>query len=454
MLTKEYRPYAPDQLLILPPSLQEWLPEEHVAHFVRELVRSFDLSTIEATYEDELRGAPPYHPQMMVTVVMYAYCVGVYSSRRIEQRLHEDIAFRVLAAGNTPDFRTISDFRKRHLAALSDLFQQVLALAREAGLVKMGHVALDGTKIRAAASKHKAMSYGRMREEDQRLAHIVTEMLRRADEVDVEEDARYGPEHSGDELPEALRRAEDRLRRIREAKAALEARQRAQAETERAARRDAPRRRGRPLKPPRETPRDQDQYNFTDPDSRIMLDSQGAFIQAYNAQVAVDPTHQIIVAMDVTNEARDVGRLIPLTEAIAQNTGTDPPRLTADAGYFNAVNVQKLMDRGIDPYIPPHKVKHTQGMAPVPRGRMPNGLSLTERMRRKLQTKHGRGIYRKHKGIAEPVIGQIKGAAGFVRFLLRGLPKVRAEWTLVTTAHNIRKLFQVRSKLRMVETSL
>lgn len=444
MPTKEYRPYTPDQLLILPPSLQEWLPEGHLAYFVRDLVRSFDLSAIEATYEDELRGGPPYRPEMMVTVLLYAYCVGVYSSRRIAQRLHEDIAFRVLAAGNTPDFRTISDFRKRHLAALSGLFQQVLTLAQEAGLVKLGHVALDGTKIRANASKHKAMSYGRLREEEERLAAEVAAMLQRAEEVDAAEDALYGPDHSGYELPAELCRREDRLRRIREAKAALEARQRAAAEAERVRRAAEEPRGGRPPKPPRETPRDRDQYNFTDPDSRIMKDGQGAFVQGYNAQAVVDRTHQIVVAADVTNEAPDVGHLVPMVEAMREDTGHDPRRLTADAGYFSAANVATLTARGIDAHIPPDKVKHTDRIPPAPRGRIPKGWSPKDRMRRKLQTKAGRAVYRRHKSIAEPVFGQIKAGRGFLRFLLRGLRKVRCEWKIVTMAHNIRKLFQAR----------
>ncbi len=283
MPTKEYRPYHPHQLLILPPSLQEWLPDGHRAYFISDLVDSFDLSAIDATYEDELRGGPPYHPAMMVKILLYAYCTGVYSSRRIARRLHEDVAFRVLAAGNAPDFRTISDFRQRHLEALSKLFEQVLKLAQAAGLVKLGHVALDGTKIRANASKHKAMSYGRMQKEETRLAAEVAAILRRAEEVDAAEDARYGPDASGDDVPEELRRREDRLRKIREAKAALEAEARARAEVEREQQRAHPPRRGPRPKPPRETPQDRDQYNFTDPESRIMKASDGAFIQAYNA---------------------------------------------------------------------------------------------------------------------------------------------------------------------------
>ncbi|MDR7574487.1 MAG: IS1182 family transposase [Armatimonadota bacterium] len=450
MPTKEYRPYSPHQLLILPPSLQEWLPEGHLAYFISDLVESFDLSAIETTYEDELRGGPPYHPAMMVKVLLYAYCTGVYSSRRVARRLHEDVAFRVLAAGNAPDFRTISEFRRRHLTALGGLFQQVLRLAQRAGLVKLGHVALDGTKIRANASKHKAMSYGRMQTEEARLAAEVTAMLQRAEETDAAEDARYGPEGSGEEVPEELRRREHRLRRIREAKAALEAEAKQRADAERAKRADQavpepPR--GRPPKPPRETPRDRDQYNFTDPESRIMKNADGAFIQAYNAQVAVDRKHQIIVAADVMAQAADAPHLVPMVETIVQNTGEDPDRLIADAGYFSEANVTALTGREIEAFITPDKTKHTQPTPPAPRGRIPTQLSLQERMRRKLRTKAGRAIYNLRKAIVEPVIGQIKSARGFRRFLLRGRAKVKGEWLLVTTAHNLCKLFGARPRV-------
>ncbi len=327
MPTKEYRPYAPDQLLLLPPSLRDWLPEGHLAYFISDLVEGFDLSAIEAAYEDEPRGGPPYHPVMMVKVLLYAYSQGVYASRRIARRVHEDVAFRILAAGNAPDFRTISDFRKRHLAALQELFAQVLTLARKAGLVKMGHVALDGTKIPANASKHKAMSYRRMSEEETRLAAAVAELLRRAEEADAADDARYGPTVSGDELPAELRRREDRLRKIREAKAALEAEARQRAEAVRAERDAQGPRRGRPPDPPRDTPRDRDQYNFTDPDSRIMKMGDGAFAQAYNVQVGVDRAHQIIVATDVTPQAPDYPHLPAMVAALVRNVGGVPRRL-------------------------------------------------------------------------------------------------------------------------------
>jgi len=448
MPTKEYRPYAPDQLLLLPPSLRDWLPEGHLAYFISDLVEGFDLSAIEAAYEDELRGGPPYHPVMMVKVLLYAYSQGVYASRRIARRVQEDVAFRLLAAGNAPDFRTISDFRKRHLEALQGLFAQVLILARKAGLVKLGHVALDGTKIRANASKHKAMSYRRMSEEETRLAAEVAALLRRAEEADAADDARYGPDVSGDELPAELRRREDRLRKIREAKAALEAEARQRAERLRAEREAQGPRRGRPPAPPRETPRDGDQYNFTDPDSRIMKMGDGSFGQAYNAQVVVDRAHQIIVATTVTAEAPDSPHLSTMVEAMEANLDGAPRRLTADAGYHSEANLATLAGAGIDALIPPDKVKHTQPLPAAPRGRIPTHLSTKDRMRRKLQTKAGRALYRMHKAIAEPVHGQIKAARGFQRFLLRGLRKVRGEWILVATVHNLCKLFHAAPKVR------
>jgi transposase len=426
MHTKEYRTYAPDQLLILPPSLREWLPDGHLAYFISDLVDPFDLSAIEATYEDELRGGPPYHPAMMVKVLLYGYCTGVYASRRIAKRVQEDVAFRVLAAGNAPDFRTISEFRRRHLEVLSGLFKQVLEVAQDAGLVKLGHVALDGTKIRANASKHKAMSYDRVCKEEPRLAAEVAEMFRRAEEADAADDAQYGPDRSGDELPEELRHRESRLKRIREAKAALEAKAKAKADQQRAEQ-AAEGRTARPAKSPRETLDERMQYNFTDPESHIMKNADGAFVQAYNAQAAVDAAHQIIVATDITAQPADAPHLQPMATAIAKNTGQAPQHLSADAGYFSEDGVNALVANEIDPYIATEKVKHGAPVPPAPRGRIPNDLSVKDRMRRKLRTKAGRELYKMRKAIVEPVFGQIKEARGFTRFLPRGLTKVRGE---------------------------
>jgi transposase len=455
---KEYRPYHPHQVFLLPPSPDEWLPEGHLAYFISDLVEHFDLSAIEATYEDELRGGPPYHPAMMVKLLLYGYCTGVYSSRRIAKHVHEDVAFRVLAAGNAPDFRTINEFRRRHLAALSGLFRQVLELAQRAGLVQLKHVALDGTKIEANASKHKAMSYDRLCREESRLAAEVAEWFRQADEIDAAEDAEYGPDRRGDELPEELRRRESRLKRIREAKTALEAEAKAKAEQQRAAQatkaaeiaqRQPAHRRGRKAQPPRETPADRVQYNFTDPESHIMKNADGAFIQAYNAQAVVDAEHQLIIATSVTAQPADAPHLAPMATAIAENTGHAPKRLSADAGYFSEPAVTALAPT-IDLHIATEKVKHGQPVPPAPRGRIPSDLSVKDRMRRKLQTKAGRAVYKMRKAIVEPVFGQIKEARGFTRFLLRGVAKVSGEWSLVTTAHNLCRLFTARPRVEAV----
>jgi transposase len=432
-MTKTYRPYEPNQSFLLPVSLREWLPTDHLAYFLSDVVDALDLVVIEARYEAEERGYPPYHPRMLVKVLLYAYCVGVPSSRKIAQRLREDIAFRVLAANNTPDFRTIADFRKEHLTALAGLFLQVLRLCREAGLVRLGHVALDGTKVKANASPHKAMSYGRMREEEARLAREVQELLRQAEEADAEEDRRYGSDRRGDELPAELAFRESRLRTIREAKAALEAEARGEAEQARAAGREHP-----------GVPAEKAQRNFTDPDSRIMPAPGGkTFVQAYNAQAAVDSAYQVIVAAEVTTEPNDKGQALPLVEAIRANTGRLPRELSADAGYFAAPMVAALEERGVEPFIPPDKTRHHVPIPPAPRGRIPQALSLPDRMRRKLRTQRGRRRYALRMETVEPVFGQIKQGRGFRQFLLRGWGKVQGEWTLICTGHNLLKLFGV-----------
>ena len=334
-MSKTFRRYEPDQMLLMPVALQEWLPADHLAYFISDVVDQVDLKEILSRYEGEERGYPPYHPVMMVKVLVYAYCVGAPSSRRIEKRLHEDIAFRVLAANNTPDFRTISDFRKEHLVALGGLFLKVLELCRQAGLAKLGHVSLDGTKVKANASKHKAMSYGKMKEKRARLEAEVEELLKRAQEVDEEEDRRYGKDRRGDELPVELAFRESRLKKIREAQEALEAEAQAQG---------------------KEAPEDKAQRNFTDPDSRIMPGPGGKeFSQSYNCQAAVDSAHQVIVAADVTNQPPDQGWALPLVQQTENNTGTLPREASADAGYYSAQAVAELYALGVDPFIPPDK---------------------------------------------------------------------------------------------------
>ena len=428
-MSKTYLPYDPDQQLLLPAALREWLPDDHLAYFISDVVDQLDLSSITARYEGERRGGPPYHPRMMVKVLLYGYCVGVASSRRIAQRLHEDIAFRVLAANNTPDFRTISDFRKDHLGALAGLFLQVLAFCQRAGLVKLGHVALDGTKVRANASRHKAMSYRRMKEKEEQLAAEVAELLRRAQEVDDEEDRRYGQDKRGDELPEELAFREGRLEKIREAMAALEAEAQAAAEAE--------------GKEHPGVPEDKAQRNFTDAESRIMPAPGGRdFLQAYNCQAVVDHAHQVIVAARATNQSSDKQQAAAMMQETIDNVGAVPREVSADAGYYSAKAVDDLQALGVDPYVAPEQTRHGRVVPPAPRGRIPRHLSPRDRMRRKLQTKRGRKRYALRMETVEPVFGQIKEGRGFRQFLLRGLEKVNAEWSLICTGHNLLKLFR------------
>ena len=425
-MSKTYLPYDPDQQLLLPAALQEWLPDDHLAYFISDVVDQMDLSSITARYEQERRGGPPYHPRMMVKVLLYGYCIGVASSRRIAQRLHEDIAFRVLAANNTPDFRTISDFRKDHLAALSGLFLQVLAFCQGAGLVKLGHVALDGTKVRANASRHKAMSYKRMKEKE---AQLAAELLRRAQEVDEEEDRRYGQDQRGDELPEELAFREGRLEKIREAMAALEAEAQAAAEAE--------------GKEHSGVPDDKAQRNFTDAESRIMPGPGGRdFLQAYNCQAVVDHAHQVIVAARATNQSSDKQQAVVMIEETIRNTGVMPREVSADAGYYSAKAVDELYALGVDPFVAPEQTRHGRVVPPEPRGRIPRQLSPRDRMRRKLQTRRGRQRYALRMETVEPVFGQIKQGRGFRQFLLRDLEKVQGEWSLICTGHNLLKLFR------------
>ncbi|MGH9797924.1 MAG: IS1182 family transposase [Candidatus Polarisedimenticolia bacterium] len=421
---KTFRPYEPDQLLLMPPSLGDWVPEDHLARFVSDLADTLDLSAIEDTYLEE-RGYPPYHPCMMVKVLLYGYCTGIYSSRRMAEKLVDSVAFRFLAAGNQPDFRTISDFRKRHEVALSGLFEQVLKVCRESGLVKLGRVALDGTKIKANASKHKAMSYARMVEKEAVLRREIKEMFRQADAIDREEDRRYGPDRRGDELPEELARRESRLKKIREAKAALEAEARQKAAAEGKNPKEA--------KPPAKA-----QRNFTDPESKIQKTNDG-FIQGYNAQIAVDDTFQVIVAQHVTPAAPDVQQLQPAVASIEKTLKKRPESVLADAGYWSEENVRALEKKGIEPFIATSRQKHGERV-PSPRGRPRKTMTRCERMARKLLTTRGRKTYSRRKVIVEPVFGQIKHARRFRQFLRRGVQRVRHEWALVCTAHNVLKL--------------
>jgi len=431
---KSYRPYYPDQELLLPPSLRDWLPENHLAYFVGDVVDNLDLSSMDAVYGTEKRGQPPYDPRMMTKILVYGYCVGVFSSRRIERHLVEDIAFRVLAAGNQPNFRTISDFRKIHLKTLESLFEQVLKIALEAGAMKVGRVAVDGTKVKANAGKHKAMSYDRMKEKEAQLKAEVKDLLAKAAAADAEEDALYGKDRRGDELPEELQRRESRLKKIREAKKAVEARAKEKAASEGA-------------DPKQAKPKDKDQYNFTDPESRIMKGADG-FVQAYNAQAAVEADFQLIVGQTVTAAANDKEQLLPMLDQVELQSGQRPCEVLADSGYCSEQNLEQLdseadPQRRVDGYIATGRQKHGEYREPCPRGPMPQGATRVERMKRKLKTKAGKVVYAARKTIVEPVFGQIKQARGFRQFLLRGISKVRAEWSLVCLTHNILKLYRL-----------
>ena len=428
-MAKSYRTYLPEQDLLLPPNLQDWLPEGHLAYFVSDVVDQLDLSAIESVYEKEERGQPPYHPRMMTKILLYGYCVGVFSSRRIEKRLGEDVGFRVLAAGNEPDFRTISDFRKLHLVALQDLFDQLLQIALQAGTMKLGRVVLDGSKVKANASKHKAMSYGRMEEDEKRLKEEVKRLLAEAEACDAEEDARYGKDGRGDELPAELARRQTRLKRIREAKRALEERAREQAKSK-----------GEPVEEAK--PEAKMQYNFTDPESRIMKGPDD-FVQAYNAQIAVEPDFQLIVGQLVTQAVNDKRQMQPVVEVIQEQSGQKPAEVVSDSGYCSDANLNYLEQKKIEGFVAVDRESYRDRERPCPRGPLPKGATRVDRMRRKLQTKAGAAIYSIRKTVVEPVFRQIKEARGFRRFLLRGLKKVQGEWAIVCLTHNILKLYRL-----------
>jgi transposase len=519
---KTFRPWNPEQTLLLPPSPVEWLPVNHLVFFLLDLAAELDLSAIYAVYEArDPRGVKAYEPRMMVLLLLYGYCVGIPSSRRIERACWEDAAFRVLTGNQQPDHSRISDFRLVHLDALAGLFVQVLRLCQKAGLVSLGNVALDGTKVKANASKHKAMSHERMLKTEAQLEVEIAALLRKAELIDAQEDARYGKGKRGDELPKELELRQDRLDALRKARTELEAeaaaddaRRREQqaraaeeqaaeaaaeaadaeaaaaadndeadAESEAAAQalakeaqqaeRRAKAARGRaelarrlaidkaqaaglsspdplssvdPLAMPSRNlpttaagdPKAKAQRNFTDPDSHILKGGDG-WIQGYNCQAAVDGDHQIIVAVGVSNQAADQHHLLPIVERIEANTGQLPEKLIADAGYCSTSNIEASEQRGLDAYLSTSRQSH--GKRPRPsRGPAPRDLDARGRMDRKLRSKAGQAIYSLRKIIAEPVFGQIKGARRLDRFLLRGLEKVDAEWTLMAITHNIGKL--------------
>ena len=434
-MSTTFRPYQPDQLLLLSPDLRDWLPSGHLAHHVSDLVDSLELSAFYAPYEGDGRRNSPYEPSMMVKVLIYAYATGVFSSRAIARKLEEDVAFRVLAAGNFPQHRTICEFRRRHLKDFERVFVEVVRVAREMGVVRFGTLSVDGTKVRANASKRKAMSYGRMLTEEARLNEEIQGLLDRAGALDAEENARYGEQVRGDELPAELQRREKRLAAIREAKERLEA---AQREADDARGRKPGQRRnpkgGRPYKRDYGQPDPDAQSNFTDPESQIMNTSTEGFQQCYNAQTVVDETHQIIVGTDVEANASDQGRLLPLLDEVSETYGVEPEVVLADAGYCNEADLVALEQRGIDAHVALGREGKAQ--AAVDRHKRP----ATHRMGEKLAGEKGRAQYAKRKWLSEAPNGWVKEVLGFRRFSVRGVEKVRGEWHLVCLALNMKRM--------------
>ncbi len=415
-----FRKYDPKQTLLLPPNLDEWLPKDHLARIVAQVVdEHLDLKPLLANYHNEAGGFPAFDPRLQLKVLLYGYCVGVASSRRMEKATYEDLATRWLATDQHPHFTTLARFRRQNLLLMDELFHQVLELCREAGLVKLGRVALDGTKIKASASKHKSKSYRKIREEENDLRRVAHDLLREAERVDEEEDKRYGADKNPllHPLPPDWK---ERLKKLKEARQAIE---------------DRERKKGKPV------PEAKTQHNFTDPDSRIMQESgnKGGYIQGYNAQAAVDAKSQVIVMAAVTQENPDNQHLLPMVEELKRELGQLPRKLLVDAGYFSEAQIHAVEEKGIEVYCPPEPWRVAE-TAPCPRGRPPLDERFTGFMRRKLRSVRGRAEYRWRKVSVEPTFGQIKQGRGFRQFLVRGREKVGAEWKLMCLTHNLRKL--------------
>jgi transposase len=506
---KTFRPWAPGQTSLLPASPSDWLSADHQVYFLLDLVDELDLSAIVIPAQNkDPRGEKGFDPRMLTLLLLYAYCTGVVSSRKIERACYEDLAFRVLTGNQQPDHSRISEFRRRNLEALSGLFVQILRFCQEAGMVSLGHVALDGTKVQANASKHKAMSHERMLKAEAQLEKEIKELMRKAEILDAQEDGKYGKGKLGSDLPKELRRRQDRLEKIKQARKALEAeaaaaaardraKQAAAAEAAAAAaavtdaeegeqqklRDKADRSREKAetaknlaiekaqeagLEPEGLEPQEADamphrglahradgspkasaQRNFTDPDSHIMK-SDGNLLQGYNCQAAVDGDHQVIVAMGVSNQPPDPEHLVPMLERTIANTGACPETFIADAGYWSEENATACEEQGVDPHIATGRQPHGQPPPPI-YGPIPKDLDAKGRMARKLRKKEGREIYARRKTIVEPVFGQTKEARGLRRFLLRGLEKVNGEWLLWGTTHNINKLWRHVKRQRLQE---
>jgi len=455
-VNKRFKPFDPDAVMLVPPSLEEWLPGNHLARFIADLVAvELDLSRFYDSYA-KTKGQPPYDPRLMVRILLYGYCTGVRSSRELERACTDVVAFRWLAAQQFPDFRSIGRFRKRHLAALGNVFLQALELCRAAGMVSLGRVALDGTKVRANASRRKAMSYARLTEKQKILAAEVSDLLAAAEATDASEDARYGKDKRGDELPAELARKKSRLAKLAAAREQLEeeAADKARKEAERKARdrgddedtvaaKGEEAAAGAQVKPTA-------QRNFTDPDSRIMKTADGSHHYSYTGQAVVDEDHQVIVANDLNNTAVDVQQLGPMIENTTETLGRMPAQWTIDAGYCSAGNLEHVKEietetaGGTEFFIATGRLKHGEKVPDAPRGRIPNNATAKERMARKLKTKRGRAVYARRKAIIEPVFGQIHTRQG-KQVLLRGIEAAKQEWNLIAGCHNLLKLFTART---------
>jgi len=456
-MSKAFRAYQPEQRLLMPLSLEQWLPEGHLARFLSDVLDELDLREMYASYEEDGRGMAAYHPLMMTKLLFYGYCVGKASSRKLEQATYEDVAVRYLAANQHPDHDTLAEFRRRHLDALARLFVQVLQLSAKMDLLKLRHVAIDGTKIRAHASRYKGMTYQRMEAEQRRLEENITEWLRHCAEVDAVEDGEYGKGCRGEELPPQWRDAEKRLTKIRELKRQLEeeARQaaenkKAEAEKRLAERRAEEQRRGRRFggRPPQvpeghaAKPKPTAQRNLTDPESRIMKDgATNSFQQCYNAQIAADANRQIILAARVTSAEHDREQLLPNLKQVEQNLGRKPQKVSADCGYYDPDHLQDEYLQDVELYLPPVP----QPGAGEKASRWARNGPLLERLRAQARQPEAQAVYRLRQGIVEPIFGQIKQCRGFRQFLLRGLHKVNAEWQIICTTHNLLKLYRFRA---------
>lgn len=457
-MSKTFRWYDLNQRLLLPADLREWLPDDHLALYVSDVVEQMDLSEILNSYEEDLRGRPPYHPALMVKLLIYGYCTGRMSSRKLEQATYDDVAFRVLSCNQHPDHDSIAAFRKRHLAALSGLFLQVLQLCQRAGLVRLGHVAVDSTKIKANAAKRQSLTYERMNKAERELSAEVTRLLNEAQRVDEQEDRLYGAGKRGDELPPELRQRETRLAKIRELKAQLEreAKEAAAQESERKQEQKARQAKGETVTQSYRKPmwvKSDDgeikpkpgiQRNLTDRDSRVMMNTTTrSFEQAYNAQIAVDAEAQIIVAATVVQTPNDAEQLLPALVSVKQNLGQLPAQATADAGYFSPTGLADEQLQAVDLYVPPNN-------PPGMKSRPTVNAIIRDQMRAKLQRPGGYEIYKRRNTIVEPVFAEIKHLRQFRQFRLRGLAPVLAEWSMVCMTHNLLKLFRANRRLATI----